>query len=73
MEDSIELTKETWRNLRTSQKAQLLKTLGHSTTFAQTKTMEELVRRGGGFAARDIHKVVKRFRAEHPHTRIIRG
>lgn len=66
-ESSIDLAEKAYSRMNLSQKKRLLKNLGHSTTFAQTKSMKELVARGGGFAARDILRTVNQYKKKNPH------
>jgi len=44
-----------------------LKALGHNTSFAHTKTMDELVKRGGGLAARDFGRTVSLWKKSNPN------
>ena len=67
MESSMDMTKKAWARMKYNQKKEMLSNLGHSTTFARTKSMDELVQRGGGFAARDIHRVVKKWQSKNPN------
>ena len=50
----IELTEDTWKCGTKKQKTALLNALGLHKSFAETKTMEEMVKRGGGLAAKEI-------------------
>jgi len=67
---SIEMTEKAWALMPKKQKKRMLKNLGHSESFAETKSVQELVDRGGGWAARDIHRTVKKFKKKHPGVKV---
>lgn len=58
---AVTLTEDTWKYGSRAQKEDLLEALGHDTSFAETKSMRELVRRGGGAAARDLLNLQRLF------------
>lgn len=70
MDSSVDIASKSWERMKYGQKRQMLKYLGHSTTFAKTKTISELVSRGGGFVADDFHKIVKLWQNKNPNTTI---
>lgn len=69
-ESAVDLTTRFWNRSSKVQKEQMLTALGYNKSFAQAKTMPELVRRGGGFVAKDIFKVAKIWRKRNPYTTI---
>lgn len=69
--DTVDITANAWARMNTAQKKEMLRTLGYSETFAEAKTMNELVRRGGGAVAHDVHKTVKLWASRNPNTNII--
>lgn len=48
------LTEDTWKYSSQKQKRELLNATGNDESFAETKTIQELVKRGGGFVAKDL-------------------
>lgn len=48
---AIELTEDTWRRSTKKQKLALLDALGLDSSWAETKTINEMVKRGGGLVA----------------------
>jgi hypothetical protein len=50
-----------WKEWTPSQKKALLKARGLSTTWAKTKTIEEMVKRGGGMVAKDLLNLMKTY------------
>ena len=71
MEDSISITRKTWKFMPERKKRQWLKIRGFSTSWAKTKNIEELVSHGGGMVAKDLHYVVKRWKAKNPQIKRI--
>ncbi len=55
--DAGELTKDTWKCSKKSQKVKLLNALGLDKSWAETKTIKEMVNRGGGLPANSILKL----------------
>lgn len=51
-----------WEQIDEPQKKQLLKARGLNTSWAKTKTINEMVNRGGGIIARDLHELVKEWK-----------
>ena len=52
--DAINLTTDTWKCGTKKQKSDLLKALGLHKSWAETKTIKEMVKRGGGMAVKEI-------------------
>ena len=48
-----------WEQIDEKQKVKLLKSRGLNTSWAKTKTINEMVGRGGGIIARDLHSLIK--------------
>lgn len=73
-QDSISLTKDSWENMPKAQRIEFLNTFGFHKSFAEPKTADELVKRGGGMVLRDLHRVVKKWQEKNPTiTRIYWG
>jgi len=51
---AIELTEDFWKNYSKQQKEELLNELGYDLSWAETKTINEMVKRGGGMVAKSI-------------------
>lgn len=66
----LELFEDTWKYGNRKQKEALLTSRGHSPTFAITKSVPELVKRGGGFAAKDLLHVHKEYLKRKGNTTI---
>lgn len=62
----ISLLEKLWKTSTLSQKKALLKARNLSQTWAQTKTIKEMVDRGGGMIARDLLNLVKKFSSRNP-------
>ena len=54
---AITLTEDTWKRSTKKQKLALLDALGHDESWAETKTIKEMVKRGGGFTASVLKKL----------------
>lgn len=52
--------------MKPSQKKQYLKYRGFNTSFAQTKSIPELVKRGGGMVAKDFLYVIGEYKKRNP-------
>jgi hypothetical protein len=50
----VKLTTDTWKYSPYSKKVQLLRAMNLNTSWAKTKSVNEMVKRGGGMIARDI-------------------
>lgn len=50
----IKLTEDTWKYAPNKKKVQLLKTMGFHKSWAKTKTIPEMVNRGGGMTAKAL-------------------
>ncbi len=61
---ALELTEDTWKCAKKDQKIRLLKSLGMNTSFAKTKSIHEMLERGGGLPANAILQLNRRFIAE---------
>lgn len=55
------LTEETWRYAPYKKKKELLKTLGVNQSWAKTKSIKEMVSRGGGIPARMLLDLNKKY------------
>jgi hypothetical protein len=51
---AIELTEDIWKNYSKQKKEELLNELGYDLSWAETKTINEMVKRGGGMVAKSI-------------------
>lgn len=51
---AVSLTEDTWKYSSIEQKEKLLSSLGYNTSWAETKTIQELVSRGGGMVANSL-------------------
>lgn len=52
--NAVKLTEEQWEHFTEEQKIRLLKSINASETWAETKTIKEMVKRGGGVTARSL-------------------
>jgi hypothetical protein len=59
-----------WKSWTPSQKKALLKTRGLSTTWAKTKTIQEMVDRGGAIIARDLLTLMRTYNQRKGSTKI---
>jgi hypothetical protein len=59
--NAIELTEDTWKDASFSMKKSLLKEMGVHQSFAKTKTISEMVERGGGFGAKKLLDLNREF------------
>lgn len=59
-----------WREMSKKQKEALLKARGLHLSWAKTKTIKEMVRRGGGLVANDLLRLVRTWRKRNPKVRI---
>jgi len=55
-----------WKNLTTKQKKSLLKARNLNTSFAKTKTIKEMVNRGGGMVASNLLELVREHGRRNP-------
>jgi hypothetical protein len=62
---AIKLTEDTWRYSSVEQKEELLESLGYDSSWAKTKTINEMVKRGGGMVAKDILNLEKIYLKRH--------
>lgn len=58
---AVELTKDTWKYGSKKQKEEILESLGYDKSWAETKSINEMVRRGGGLVARGLLKLEKAY------------
>lgn len=61
-----EILRDAWKSWDKKQKEKLLKARGLDKSWAETKTVDEMVARGGGIVAKDLHELVK----EHKKRRV---
>ena len=59
--NAVALTEDTWKCATKKQKTNLLNALGLHKSWAETKSVKEMVKRGGGFAAKEILGLQKLF------------
>jgi hypothetical protein len=52
--NAIKLTEDTWKHGTKTQKKELLETRGLNESWAETKTIQEMVKKGGGMVAKDL-------------------
>lgn len=69
--DPIAIMDQLWEQGTKEQKENLLEALGLHKSFAETKTIYEMVKRGGGLAASDILKLVRKYLKENKDTSLI--
>jgi type 1 glutamine amidotransferase len=58
---AVELTKDQWKHFTPSQKKRILREIGHNESWSETKTIREMVSRGGGWTARDLNRLNHKF------------
>jgi hypothetical protein len=61
-ENSVDILTNLWASWDTKQKTKILKARGLNTSWAQTRTISEMVSRGGGMIASDLLSLVKEYR-----------
>ena len=61
MESAIDLLDQSWANFNTEQKKRLLRSRGLNESWAETKTIKEMVARGGGMIASDLLRLHKEY------------
>jgi hypothetical protein len=64
-----DLFQDTWKYGTTKQKEDLLKASGLHTSWAKTKSVDEMVKRGGGMAANQLGKVFTEYVKRHKGTK----
>ena len=57
----LDLFEETWKRAPLTKKKELLKSVGGHESFAETKDVREMVRRGGGLAASSLLRVHRKY------------
>ena len=62
----------TWKNMPLKQKEELLKARGFDKSWAKTKTIRELVDRGGGMVAKDLLSLIETYITRNPQIKKIR-
>lgn len=63
--NAIELTEDTWKNISKEKKEELLISRGFDISWAKTKTIKEMVSRGGGMVARSLLQLEKAYIKEN--------
>ena len=61
---AVELTKDTWKYTDKTQKELILEELNLDNSWAETKTIRELVKRGGGMIANEIKNLNAKYLKE---------
>lgn len=65
-ESSVDMLSKLWETSSKEKKIELLKSCNLNVNWSETKTIKELVRRGGGFVAKELHKLVKIWQTKNP-------
>ena len=60
---AIELTTDLWKYSKKSQRKELLKTLVFNSSWANTNSIKEMVKRGGGMVANALKELQRRYLA----------
>jgi len=68
--NSVDLLNTTWKHMTKKQKKEFLKARNLSLSWAETKTIKEMVKRGGGIIAKDLLHVVKEWKKRNPNAKI---
>lgn len=68
--DTVDLTTKSWERMSKKQRKEFLKTMGHKSEWANIGNLREVVSRGGGFVARDLHTTVKTWKKRNPNVKI---
>jgi len=58
---AIKLTEDTWKHFSKAQKEELLESIGANQSWAETKTIREMVSRGGGIVAKDLLNLSRKY------------
>lgn len=61
-DDSAKQLSDLWEQIDENQKKKLLKSRGLNLSWSKTKTINEMVNRGGGMIAKDLHSLVKEWK-----------
>lgn len=68
---NIERTEKFYEQLTKPQKKKLLRGLNINDSFAEAKTIKEMVNRGGGLGARKLLDLTREFKKRNPNTHIL--
>lgn len=63
---SVELLEESWKRFTPKQKKKLLRSRGLDPSWSATRTIKEMVGRGGGTVAKDLHYLYREWRKRNP-------
>ena len=69
--NSVMLVKNIIEKGTHKQKVALFKARGIHPSFARVKSAEEMAKRGGGMALKNLHSLVKEWRRRNPTTKVI--
>lgn len=69
--NSVDILTKLWETSNVEKKEALLEACKLDKSWAQTKTMTEMVERGGGFAAKQLHELVKAWQKVNPDTEVL--
>jgi len=69
-EKPVEALEHLWKGISSKKKKELLISMGYSPSWAKTKTIKEMVNRGGGLIASGLLNLVRKHAEYNPHTKI---
>jgi len=69
--DSVDMLSKIWASATKEQKRRLLKAHGFHESFAETKTIPELVKRSGGMVAKNLNETIKAWQRINPNTKVV--
>lgn len=68
---SVDLLSESWAKFNIREKRKLLKAHRLNESWAETKSINEMVDRGGGLVAKTLHNTFRTWKERNPNTRVI--
>ena len=61
-----ELFRDTWKYGTKQQKSRVLKSMGLHSSWSQTKSPDEMVKRGGGIVVKDLGRLFDKYVEKNP-------
>ena len=59
--NAVKLAKDTWKNMSKEKKEELLNAIGSDLSWAEVKTIDEMIKRGGKLVANKIIEVNREY------------
>ena len=64
--NSVDMLSKLWETSSKEKRKSLLQSLNLDNSWSEANTIKELVRRGGGFVAKELHNLVKIWKTKNP-------